>query len=170
MIGFKILSTVAVLALVAAPAASFAQRDGKAAVARGAAMHGPGGGGGGGGMRAGGGGRGFSGGGGGGGARFSGGGYRGGYGNRGGGGGAVVPGLIAGAVIGGALASGGYGGPGYYAAGPGYYDDQYDDGPVAVAPQVGGDDSAGYCMQTYRSYDPRSGTYLGNDGYRHPCP
>jgi hypothetical protein len=25
-------------------------------------------------------------------------------------------------------------------------------------------------MQTYRSYDPRSGTYLGNDGYRHPCP
>ena len=163
MIGFKILSTVAVLALVAAPAASFAQRDGKAAVARG---------GGGVGMRAGGGGggRGFSGGGGGG-ARFSGGGYRGGYGNRGGGGGgAVVPGLIAGAVIGGALASGSYyGGPGY-ASGPGYYDDQYDDGPVAVAPQVGGDDSVGYCMQTYRSYDPRSGTYLGNDGYRHPCP
>ena len=166
MIGFKILSTVAVLALVAAPTASFAQRDGKAAVARGAA--GPGGGG----MRAGGGGRGFSGGGGGG-ARFSGGGYRGGYGNRGGGGGggAVVPGLIAGAVIGGALASGSYyGGPGYYASGPGYYDDQYDDAPVAVAPQVGGDDSVGYCMQTYRSYDPRSGTYLGNDGYRHPCP
>jgi hypothetical protein len=25
-------------------------------------------------------------------------------------------------------------------------------------------------MQTYRSYDPRSGTYLGFDGYRHPCP
>jgi BA14K-like protein len=25
-------------------------------------------------------------------------------------------------------------------------------------------------MQTYRSYDPQSGTYLGNDGYRHPCP
>lgn len=127
-------------------------------------MHGPGG------MRAGAGARGFSGGGGGG-ARFSGGGYRGGYGDRGGGGGAVVPGLIAGAVIGGALASGSYyGGPGYYASGPGYYDDQYDDAPVAVAPQVGGDDSVGYCMQTYRSYDPRSGTYLGNDGYRHPCP
>jgi hypothetical protein len=156
MIGFKILSTVAVLALVAAPTASFAQNRGKGGVARGAAIHGPGGGGGG--MRAGGG------------ARFSGGGYRGGYGNRGGGG-AVVPGLIAGAVIGGALASGGYyGGPGYYASGPGYYDDQYDDGPVAVAPQVGGDDSVGYCMQTYRSYDPRSGTYLGTDGYRHPCP
>jgi BA14K-like protein len=166
MIGFKILSTVAVLALVAAPAASFAQNRGKGGAARGAVAHAPGGGGG---MRAGGAGaRGFSGGGGG--ARFSGGGYRGGYANRGGGG-AVVPGLIAGAVIGGALASGGYyGGPGYYASGPGYYDDQYDDGPVAVAPQAGGDDSVGYCMQTYRSYDPRSGTYLGNDGYRHPCP
>jgi hypothetical protein len=25
-------------------------------------------------------------------------------------------------------------------------------------------------MQRYRSYDPNSGTYLGNDGYRHPCP
>jgi hypothetical protein len=164
MIGFKILSTVAVLALVAAPAASFAQSRGKGGgVARGAAVHGPGGGG----VRAGAGARGFSGGSGG--AGLSGGGYRGGYANRGGG--AVVPGLIAGAVIGGALASGGYyGGPGYYASGPGYYDDQYDDGPVAVAPQVGGDDSVGYCMQTYRSYDPRSGTYLGNDGYRHPCP
>jgi hypothetical protein len=38
-----------------------------------------------------------------------------------------------------------------------------------VAPAPGGDD-VGYCMQTYRSYDPRSGTYLGNDGFRHPCP
>ena len=27
-----------------------------------------------------------------------------------------------------------------------------------------------YCMQRFRSYDPQSGTYLGNDGYRHPCP
>jgi hypothetical protein len=27
-----------------------------------------------------------------------------------------------------------------------------------------------YCMQRYRSYDPSSGTYLGNDGQRHPCP
>jgi hypothetical protein len=25
-------------------------------------------------------------------------------------------------------------------------------------------------MQTYRSYDPQSGTYLGYDGVRHPCP
>jgi hypothetical protein len=98
--------------------------------------------------------------------------YQGGYGaqhRRRGGGGGFIPGAVAGAVIGGAIASQGYnGGPGYYA--PGYYDDQYyDDSAVVVAP-AGGDDSVAYCMQTYRSYDPQSGTYLGNDGYRHPCP
>jgi hypothetical protein len=27
-----------------------------------------------------------------------------------------------------------------------------------------------YCEQKYRSYDPASGTYLGYDGQRHPCP
>jgi hypothetical protein len=26
------------------------------------------------------------------------------------------------------------------------------------------------CMQRFRSYDPGSGTYLGYDGHRHPCP
>jgi hypothetical protein len=25
-------------------------------------------------------------------------------------------------------------------------------------------------MQTYRSYDPSLGTYVGYDGLRHPCP
>ena len=30
--------------------------------------------------------------------------------------------------------------------------------------------AVGYCMQRYRSYDPNSQTYLGNDGLRHPCP
>jgi hypothetical protein len=104
--------------------------------------------------------------------QFSGGGARV-YGGGGGyyrhhGGGGFIPGAVAGAVIGGAFASQGYyGDPGYYAA-PGYYDNGYDE--VAVAPAPGGDDSVAYCMQTYRSYDPRSGTYLGNDGYRHPCP
>jgi hypothetical protein len=78
---------------------------------------------------------------------------------------------VAGAVVGGAIASqsyGYYGGPGYY--GSGYYDDgYYDDGAaVAVVPDGGGDDA--YCRQTYRSYDPGSGTYLGYDGLRHPCP
>jgi len=151
MINLKILTAAAVMALVlpmAAPVASFAQ-DHRGSGARpgggnfhGGGAHGP---------------------------RFSGGGYRGGGYHRGGGG-AFIPGIVAGAVIGGAIASqGGYGGPGYYAQG--YYDDQgYDDGAVAVAPAPGGDDGVAYCMQTYRSYDPQSGTYMGYDGVRHPCP
>lgn len=71
----------------------------------------------------------------------------------------VAGGLIAGAIIGGALAAP-YG-PGYY--GPGYYPP-----PVAYGPPPG--DAVAYCMRRFRSYDPGSGTYLGNDGYRHPCP
>ncbi|HTQ81830.1 MAG TPA: BA14K family protein [Pseudolabrys sp.] len=27
-----------------------------------------------------------------------------------------------------------------------------------------------WCARRYRSYDPASGTFLGLDGYRHPCP
>jgi hypothetical protein len=27
-----------------------------------------------------------------------------------------------------------------------------------------------YCAQRFRSYDPASGTYMGYDGQRHPCP
>ena len=27
-----------------------------------------------------------------------------------------------------------------------------------------------YCSQRFKSYDPNSGTYLGYDGMRHPCP
>jgi len=110
-------------------------------------------------------------------ARFSGGGnthfngggnyYRGGHYGPG-----VAAGVAGAAIVGGAIASQAYyGGPGYYDAGPGYYDDQYYDGGGAVAavPDTGGGDVA-YCMQTYRSYDPQSGTYLGYDGNRHPCP
>jgi len=172
MISAKVLSIAAAMTLLLpalAPTASFAQKPG---VARG--------GGGGGGARVGGGG---------GGPRFSGGAPAARFGGNSGGGapaarfgggggyrrgnGGFIPGAVAGAVVGGAIAAapyGYYGGPGYYA--PGYYDDQYyDNGPVVVAPaQGGGDDAVAYCMQTYRSYDPRSGTYLGNDGYRHPCP
>jgi hypothetical protein len=33
-----------------------------------------------------------------------------------------------------------------------------------------GNSAAAYCAQRFRSYDPRSGTYLGTDGLRHPCP
>ena len=68
-----------------------------------------------------------------------------------GGGGAVLGGLAAGAIIGGALAA---------QQRPYYYDRGY---------AYGGDEVA-YCMRRFKSYDPRSGTYLGYDGYRHPCP
>jgi hypothetical protein len=54
---------------------------------------------------------------------------------------AVLGGLAAGAVIGGAIAN-----------------------SQARA------DADAYCSQRYRSYDPASGTYLGYDGMRHPCP
>jgi hypothetical protein len=178
MISFKLLSTAAIMALIlpmAMPSASFAQtpRAHAGAGARPGGVHfgggGPHMGGGAPAARFGGGGAP--------GARFSGGGgayrggYAGGYRRHGGGGGGFIPGAVAGAVVGGALASGAYGyygGPDYA---PAYYDDQYyDDGAVAVAPGPGGDDAVTYCMQTYRSYDPQSGTYLGYDGYRHPCP
>lgn len=74
------------------------------------------------------------------------GGYRRGYGGRWHGGGygtgaAVLGGLAAGAIIGGAIAS-------------------------SQAQQ----NAQSYCVQRFRSYDPASGTYLGNDGMRHPCP
>jgi hypothetical protein len=100
------------------------------------------------------------------GGRYYGGGYRGGryYGNRGLG---IGLGLAAGAVIGSAIVAG---------AAPYYYDDYYayDYAPgyavppasVYVAP--GGDD--GSCAARFQSYDPASGTYLGYDGLRHPCP
>ena len=58
--------------------------------------------------------------------------------------GAAVGGLAAGALIGGAIAS-------------------------QARPAPGGDAVAS-CQQRFRSYDPASGTYLGHDGRRHPCP
>jgi hypothetical protein len=71
--------------------------------------------------------------------------------------GGFAAGAAAGAILGGILAAPYYAqGPYYYPA-PGYY---------------GGyeGDAVRYCMQRFRSYDPGSGTYLGYDGYRHPCP
>ncbi|MGY8631628.1 BA14K family protein [Bradyrhizobium sp. 14AA] len=79
------------------------------------------------------------------------------------------PGFAAGAAIGG-LGSYAYYGGGYYND-PYYYgDDSYYDEPSVAVVQDGGGDSEGYCAQRYRSYDPASGTYLGYDGQRHPCP
>ena len=79
-------------------------------------------------------------------------------------GGAAVGLGIAGALIGGAIlgATQPYG---YYGYPPGYYGPAY----VAPSPYVGGD-AVGYCAQRFRSYDPYSGTYVGYDGLRHPCP
>lgn len=90
-------------------------------------------------------------------------------------------GFAAGLAAGSAL---GYGYGGYYD--PNYYGDSYaydypDDGygypgyigaPAVAAPGyvVSNADNVGYCEQRYRSYDPASGTYLGYDGMRHPCP
>ncbi len=73
--------------------------------------------------------------------------------------GGFAAGAAAGAILGGMLAAPYYYAPGpyYYAPGPAYYGGYYDD-------------DVRYCMQRFRSYDPRSGTYLGRDGYRHPCP
>ena len=77
-------------------------------------------------------------------------------------GGAALGGFAAGALVGSALAAPYYYGPGYYAA-PVYEGPEvYDAGP--------GPDAVAYCEQRYRSYDPASGTYLGYDGIRHPCP
>lgn len=85
---------------------------------------------------------------------WHGGGYGGGW--HGGGWGYYGGGFAAGAIVGGLLAA-----P-YYS---GYY---YGPPRVYYAPPLGG--AVAYCMQRFRSYDPRTGTYLGYDGYRHPCP
>jgi hypothetical protein len=63
---------------------------------------------------------------------------------------AGIAGLAAGALIGGAIAS-----------------QQAQAAPTYVAPNQS---AVAYCAQRYRSYDPASGTYLGYDGLRHPCP
>lgn len=55
---------------------------------------------------------------------------------------------------------------GIIAAQPRYYEPA----PVYAAPPPGYDEDEAYCMRRFKSYDPESGTYLGFDGYRHPCP
>jgi hypothetical protein len=97
--------------------------------------------------------------------------------------GAVAAGVAAGSAI--AIGNNyGYYNDGYYD--PNSYGDSYayDGGvtyntgiPLVTFDQgpgvVGYDETAGdpaFCAQRYRSYDPASGTYLGFDGLRHPCP
>ena len=83
-------------------------------------------------------------------------------------GGAAIGVGIAGAIIGGAIIGAtqpyGY----YYGSRPYYGRRAYYPGySVAPYPIY---DAVAYCMQRFRSYDPLSGTYLGFDGFRHPCP
>jgi len=82
-------------------------------------------------------------------------------------------GFVTGAIIGGALANPYYGYGPYYYPGPYYYGPPpaayvAPPGPAYGAPAAG--DPVAYCSQRFRSYDPASGTYLGYDGLRHPCP
>ncbi len=85
-------------------------------------------------------------------------------------------GLATGAIIGGALAApyyyggGYYGGPYYYGGGPYYAAPAYEVEPGYYEEGGGGGGGVEYCMRRFRSYDPRSGTYMGYDGQRHPCP
>ena len=74
-----------------------------------------------------------------------------------------------GALIGGAIAPQNQG---YYYPDqnyPGYSDPGYVYSDRAPAAYNNGD-SVAYCGQTYGSYDPASGSYLGYDGFRHACP
>jgi hypothetical protein len=90
---------------------------------------------------------------------------------RGWGWGAPAAGFAAGALLGGALLAPRYYAPGpyYYGPGPYYAPEPYYADPGPYADPAGGDPVA-YCLQRFKSYDPRSGTYLGFDGLRHPCP
>ena len=82
----------------------------------------------------------------------------------------VGAGFATGVIVGSAFAS-----PYYYRPYPYYYapPPPYAYGPPPYAygpPPYAAGDPVAYCMQRFRSYDPYSGTYLGFDGLRHPCP
>jgi hypothetical protein len=71
----------------------------------------------------------------------------------------------------------GYGYPGYGYSGYGFgpYGNTYDYAAPAVtvaapAVTVTGGGNAAWCESRYRSYNPATGTFLGYDGLRHPCP
>jgi hypothetical protein len=75
-------------------------------------------------------------------------------------------GFVGGLAVGSALGYG-YGYGPYYGDDYAYDNSYYDDGSSGYVVSGGVDPS--YCAQRYRSWDPASGTYLGNDGLRHPC-
>lgn len=64
-----------------------------------------------------------------------------------------------------------YGVPYYYDYAPSYYyDDYYDDDYDDAVVYANDGDAVERCEARYRSFDRRSGTFLGNDGRRHLCP
>ena len=73
-------------------------------------------------------------------------------------------GLAAGSAYGGYYNDPYYYGGGYAPAGYAY------EQPVETEVVTGGAEDVAYCQRRFRSYDLRSGTYLGNDGRRHACP
>jgi BA14K-like protein len=81
-------------------------------------------------------------------------------------------GFVAGALVGSALAA-----PYYYAPGP-YYpyypSPYYPPAPAGYYARGSGPPPAGdavaYCEQRFRSYNPKTGLYIGTDGHLHPCP
>ncbi|MBO0751446.1 MAG: BA14K family protein [Bradyrhizobiaceae bacterium] len=73
------------------------------------------------------------------------------------------PAFVGGAIVGGAIATAPY----YYGPYPYYYYGP----PVAYGPGYPAPGSAAAsCASRYKSYDPATGTFLGHDGQRHPCP
>ena len=84
---------------------------------------------------------------------------------------AGIGGLALGAIVGGALAQPSYDEPPAYYYRPVPVERVY---PVRRAYRVEPrpiyyGDHVSVCLDRYRSYDPRSDTFLGNDGYRHRC-
>ena len=53
---------------------------------------------------------------------------------------------------------------------PGYVGGPPAGGPPRYAGGAPAGDPVASCVQRFRSYDPKTGTYLGNDGQRHSCP
>lgn len=43
-------------------------------------------------------------------------------------------------------------------------------GGAIAADQARRQNAVEYCMRRFRSYNPNTGTYIGRDGYEHPCP
>jgi hypothetical protein len=77
------------------------------------------------------------------------------------------PAFVGGAVVGGALAAAPYYGP--YGPYPYYYGPPVVYAPGYPAPGYVGNGGTS-CASRYKSYDPSTGTFLGHDGLRHPCP